>query len=128
MARRQKYLVVYGSLYLDQSESIEYAEMQVADVVANCPEVVENIYLVFDVIGTRRQVKSGFAHAIGREILVYVDRHYPSLGARVVGISDDDKLRAGRDRVLRGTRRVDNIHQYLLLGDDFDASPKDGSD
>jgi hypothetical protein len=114
MTHRPTFLVVYGSLYLDLRESIEYAEKQIAESIADCPALVEQISVVFDVISTNRQIRSGFAHEIGQAILNYIDDHYPTIGTRIVGITDDDALRPGRDCVLRGVRQVDNVHQFLL--------------
>jgi hypothetical protein len=123
MNRKRKYMVVYGLLYLDQRESIEYAEMQIAKLVADCPALVEQIAVVFDLVATRRQVRTGFAHELAGRILEYIDEHYPTIGLRVVGVTDSDLLRPGRDRMMRGSWRVDNVHQYLILGDEYDVYP-----
>lgn len=118
-----RYYPCYGSIFISQSESFEYAELQIASLIANSPRRVEEIYLVFDVVASPRQVHSVFAHQVGRAILQFIDVRYPNLGARIVGITDNPRLRPGRDKVLRGSRRVDNAHQYLLLGDDEDILP-----
>jgi hypothetical protein len=124
MHRKRKYMVVYGSLYLDQRESIEYAEMQIFNSISDCPALrLEEIAVVFDIVATRRQLRSGFAHNLANQVLEYIDEHYPTLGLRVVGITDDDCLRAGRDRMMRGSWRVDNVHQFLILGDEYDCEP-----
>lgn len=125
LKRKPKVTIAYGSLYLDQGESIEYAELQIAETIANCTKLVEYIYLVFDIVATPRQVRSGFAHQTGVEIINYVDEHYPTLAARMLGITDNDRLRPGRDKVLRGSKQVDNIHQFLMLGDEYDIYPQD---
>jgi hypothetical protein len=119
----KRYFTYYASLFIKQSESIEFAELQIANLIANSPRRVEKIYLVFDVIASRRQVQSIYAHTIGLAILNFIDEHYPTLGARIVGITDNPRLRPGRDKVMRGSRRVDNAHQFLLLGDEHDYYP-----
>jgi hypothetical protein len=125
MKKKPHFLVVYGSLYLGQKESVEYAEKQIAEAIANCPALVEGISVVFDVVASVAQLRSGFAHRLGRDILGFVDDHYPTIGARIVGLTDDDRLRPGRDRVLRGNLHVDNVHQFLLKSDLRDIFPID---
>jgi hypothetical protein len=121
-----RYHTYYGSLFISQSESFEFAELQIADLIANSARRVEEIFLVFDVVASTRQVQGAFAHHVGLRILNYIDQNYPSLGARIVGITDNPRLRPGRDKVLRGSHRVDNAHQFLLLGDDGDIFPHAG--
>jgi hypothetical protein len=118
-----RYYTYYGTLLVAQSESYEFAEMQIASLISNSPRLVEDIFLVYDIVASARQVQSAFAHQVGSRILDYVDGHYPTLGARIVGITDNPRLRPGRDKVLRGSHRVDNAHQFLLLGDDDDVYP-----
>jgi hypothetical protein len=117
------YYTYYGTLWVAQSESYEFAEMQIASLISKSPRRIEDIFLVFDIVASARQVQNAFAHQVGSWILGYIDEHYPNLGARIVGITDNPRLRPGRDKVLRGSHRVDNAHQFLLLGDDDDVYP-----
>jgi hypothetical protein len=123
MRRKQKVIPVYGSLYMDLNESVEFAEMQIADIIADCPGRVEGIFLVFDIVATPYQLRRGGAHRMGRKILSYIDEHYPNLAARLVGITDNDYLRPARERMLRSSKRIDNVHQFIMFGDEYDVFP-----
>lgn len=105
--------LAYGSLYMDQAESYEYAEMQIDQCIAAAHVPHERIILAFDLVATPAQIASGRAREWGQHLLAYCDRHYPNLSARVVGITDDDHRRVMRDMLI--TRRlaeqdIDGIH------------------
>jgi hypothetical protein len=108
-----KKTLVYGSLYMDVGESYEYAETQVDGCITKAGQPQEKILLAFDIVATPTQIASGRAREWGQHILDYCDQHYPKLGARVVGITDDDSRRLFRDTLI--TRRltgkeIDGVH------------------
>ncbi len=105
--------LVYGALYMDVGESYESAESQIDDGIAKASVPHSKILLAFDIIATPAQISSGRAREWGQHVLDYCDQRYPQLGARVVGITDDDKRRLFRDTLI--TRRltgneIDNVH------------------
>jgi hypothetical protein len=123
MRRTPKVTPVYGSLYMDLNESVEFAELQIADIIAECPGRVEGIFLVFDIVATPYQLRRAAAHRMGSKILNYIDEHYPTLAARLIGITDNDYLRPARERMLRRSKRIDNVHQFIMFGDEYDVFP-----
>ena len=110
---KKEKVLVYGSLYMDQGESFEYAETQIDECIATAQVPVERILLAFDLIASPTQISSGLARRWGQHILRYCDEHYPNLAARVVGITDDDSRRVMRDtlitRKLTGNE-IDDVH------------------
>lgn len=109
--------LVYGSLYMDQAESYEFAETQIDECIATARIPHERIVLAFDIVATPAQISSGRAREWGNHILQYCDREYPKLGARVVGITDDDHRRVMRDTLITRTlsdRDIDGIHLIEL--------------
>jgi hypothetical protein len=108
-----KKILVYGSLYMDASESYEYAETQIDECIRTAKIPLESIRVAFDIIATPTQIASGLAREWGRHILNYCDKEYPGLNARVVGITDDDKRRVMRDVLITRSmsgNEIDNIH------------------
>ncbi len=105
--------LVYGALYMDVGESYESAVSQIDDGIAKASVPHARILLAFDIVATPAQISSGRARKWGQHILDYCDQHYPQLGARVVGITDDPKRRLFRDTLI--TRRltgneIDDVH------------------
>jgi len=112
-AAPMKKSLVYGSLYMDQAESFEFAETQIDDCIAKANSPYEKIILAFDIVATPAQITSGRAREWGQRILKYCDQHYSHLSARAVGITDDDQRRVMRDMLI--TQRIkesdiDGIH------------------
>lgn len=109
--------IVYGSLYMDRGESFEYAESQIDEGIVNAPAPPPKTIVAFDIIATPAQIASGRAREWGQRILDYCDKTYPQLGARAVGITDDDHRRVMRDtlitRQLTGNE-IDNLHLIEL--------------
>jgi hypothetical protein len=108
-----KKALAYGSLYMDQAESYEYAETQVDEIVAKARVPHELIIVAFDIVATPEQIASGRAQKWGQHILAYCDQHYPKLSARAVGITDDDHRRVMRDMLITRTltaKDIDGIH------------------
>lgn len=105
--------LVYGSLYMDQAESYEFAETQIDDCIAAAKMPQEKIILAFDIVATPAQIASGRAREWGQHILDYCDKHYPKLSARAVGITDDDHRRVMRDMLITqqlAESDIDGIH------------------
>lgn len=109
--------LAYGSLYMDQVESFEYAETQIDETIALARVPHERIILAFDIVATPAQIASGRAQEWGQHILEYCDKEYPHLSSRVVGITDDDHRRVMRDILLTRTlaaNDIDGIHLIQL--------------
>lgn len=109
--------LVYGSLYMDQAESYEFAEMQIDQCIKSARTTHERIIVAFDIVATPEQIALGRAREWGQHILDYCDREYPNLSARVVGITDDNHRRLWRDMLL--TQKVtpadiDGIHMIEM--------------
>lgn len=105
--------LAYGSLYMDQAESYEYAETQIDECITAARVPHERIILAFDIVATPAQMASRRAKEWGQHILQYCDQHYPNLSARAVGITDDDHRRVMRDLLITHTlseKDVDGIH------------------
>jgi len=115
----------YGSLYMDALESAEYAETQIVETVrlalADAGNRLDDIGLGFDIVATPEQVQSGRPAQMARHILTYVDKTYPRLRVRVVGVTDDDKRRPIRDMILLrvlgqqptlSMRDIDDVHIF----------------
>lgn len=105
--------LAYGSLYMDQAESFEFAELQIDQCIATARAPHERIIVAFDIVATPEQIASGRARQWGQHILDYCDKEYPNLSARVVGITDDDHRRVWREMLI--TQRltpgdIDGIH------------------
>jgi len=108
---------IYGSLYLDQEETLKYAKVQIDEGIAKANIPLNQVSFVFDVIATPEQIKSGTAQRVARLILDYVDQNYPGLLARYVGVTDDENRRPMRDIIL--TRQlqledIDNEHLFVV--------------
>ncbi len=105
--------LVYGSLYMDRSESFEFAEKQIDECIAKAPAPLGKVLLAFDIVATPTQIASGLARQWGQHILDYCDQHYPQLSARVVGITDDDQRRVMRDTLITQKlteKEIDGVH------------------
>lgn len=105
--------LVYGSLYMDQAESYEFAETQIDECIATAHVPHSRIILAFDIVATPAQIASGRAQEWGKHILNYCDQHYPKLSARVIGITDDDHRRLWRDTLITNKltgNEIDGVH------------------
>lgn len=105
--------LAYGSLYMDQAESYEFAELQIDQCIKSAHAPHERIIVAFDIVATPEQIASGRAREWGQHILDYCDKEYPNLSARVVGITDDDHRRLWRDMLLTqkvAPSDIDGIH------------------
>jgi hypothetical protein len=49
-------ILVYGSLYMDQGESFEYAETQIDECIAQAKAPPERLLLAFDLVATPLQI------------------------------------------------------------------------
>jgi hypothetical protein len=107
--------IVYGSLYMDQGESYEYAETQIDACIAAKPVPPQEMLFLFDIIATPAQMASGLARQWGQHILDYCDQHYPTLFTRLVGITDDDQRRLLRDSMITGTLSEEDIDEVHLI-------------
>jgi hypothetical protein len=110
--------LIYGSLYLDEGESWEFAERQVDECILRALDTypVHRIGLAFDVVATPAQIAQGEARRLANHLLAYIDKRYPRLRARFVGVTDDEDRRPGRDAVLLGTLSQDEIDgQHLFV-------------
>lgn len=110
---RPKKSLAYGSLYMDQAESFEYAETQIDETIARARVPHDRIILAFDIVATHAQIASGRAREWGQYILNYCDQHYSTLSARAVGITDDEHRRVMRDMLITRTltaKDIDGIH------------------
>ena len=106
-------VLIYGSLYMDERESYEFAKTQIDECIRAAKLPHERLILAFDIIATPAQITSGLARQWGRHILDYCDKQYPKLSARVIGITDNDHRRVMRDTLI--TKRltqnqIDGIH------------------
>ena len=111
--------LIYGSLYLDEDESWEFAEKQVDECIMNAKDLypMHRIGLAFDVVVTPAQIARGEARRLAKHLLAYIDERYPQIRARFVGVTDDDRRRPGRDVVLLGTLSrdaIDNKHLFVF--------------
>ena len=110
---QQKKSLAYGSLYMDQAESYEYAETQIDETITKARVPLDQIILAFDIVATPGQISSGRAREWGQHILNYCDQHYPKLSARAVGITDDGHRRVMRDMFITRTltpKDIDDVH------------------
>jgi hypothetical protein len=110
-------VMAYGCLYLDKSESIEYAETQVAELIAATQRPLPEIALLFDVIGTPAQLVKGAARDLARHLINYVDAEHSGLHSRLVGVTADEHLRPARDGfVLRSLdwTVLDSRRQFIV--------------
>ena len=89
--------MAYGSLYLDQLESAEYAETQVAEMIAAAKRPLPEIALLFDIVGTPAQVVKSAARDLARHLIAYADAEYPGLHSRLVGVTSQEAQRPARD-------------------------------
>ena len=111
--------LIYGSLYLDEGESWEFAEKQVDECILNAKDLypMHRIGLAFDIVATPKQIARGEARRLAKHLLAYIDERYPRIRARFVGVTDDDRRRPGRDVVLLGTLSrdaIDNKHLFVF--------------
>lgn len=112
--------LTYGSLYLDQHESCEFAETQIDECLRMSiaqGAALADIAVAFDIVATRKQIRAGAAHRLARYLLQYMDQKYPTLHARFVGITDNDARRPGRDTVITQTLQaadIDNRHLFVV--------------
>ncbi len=110
---KSKKVLAYGSLYVDQAESYEFAETQIDECIATAQLPVDRILLAFDLIATPAQMASGVARRWGQRLLNSCDGRDPQLAARVVGITDDDTRQVMRDTLITRTltgNEIDDVH------------------
>jgi|APSaa5957512622_1039677.scaffolds.fasta_scaffold18959_3 hypothetical protein len=112
--------MIYSCLHLDQHESLR-AKKTILDRAIKKPLSdglqLENLVSACDLIATPDQISDGYAHQVAKEIIQHLDRRYPNLRGRFVGISDDDHLRPMRDGLISGALAlgdVDNVHHFII--------------
>ena len=112
--------MIYSCLHLDQHESFR-TKKTILDRAIKKPLSdglhLENLVSACDLIATPDQISNGHAHQVANEIIQYLDRRYPGLRGRFVGISDDEHLRPMRDGLISGALAlgdIDNIHHFVV--------------
>jgi hypothetical protein len=112
--------MIYSCLHLDQHQSFR-TKKTILDRAIKKPLSdglqLENLISACDLIATPDQISDGYAHQVANEIIQYLDRRYPDLRGRFVGISDDDYLRPMRDGLISGALAlgdVDNVHHFVI--------------
>lgn len=127
LARRKRKLrpvigptMIYSCLHLEHHKSSQTKKI-VLDQAIRKPISdglqLENLISACDLIATPDQISDGYAHQAADEIIQYLDRHYPNLRGRFVGISDDEHLRPMRDGLISGALAlgdVDNVHHFVI--------------
>lgn len=111
--------LAYVALYLDQAESVEFAELQINSTIEHSKKPVNQIGLLVDLVANPAQIQNGLAHRVAGQIVDYVkgEEEYSSLNSFLVSITDDDKRRALRDTLLTHTlteKDIDNERLFVI--------------
>ena len=112
--------MVYSCLHLEKHESLQTMKAVIERAIEKPLYdglLLENLVSACDLIATADQISSGYAHQAADEIIQYIDRHYPDLRGRFVGISDNEHLRPMRDGLISGALAlgdVDKVHHFVI--------------
>lgn len=118
---QKKIDLAYVALYLDQAESIEFAELQICATIERSQKPITQISLLVDLVATPQQIQAGTAHRVAQQIEEYVrgEEKYDDLHLFLIGITDDDKRRPLRDTLLTRTLTesdIDGQHLFVIEG------------
>jgi len=113
--------LIYGALYMDVGEGFwEEAKIQI-DLCINhsikTGYILEDTAVGFDLIATKSQVEKGLARQMGQHIYDYVDREYPNLKSRSVGVTIDENNRPIRDSLIyhKFDEKTDFKQEFFFL-------------
>ena len=107
-------VMAYGSLYLDQAESFEFAELQIAEIIEKAQRPLPEIALLFDVVGTPEQVARGSARNLARHLLTYAQGEHAGLHSCLMGVTAYDDTRPARDGFITRTLTWDQLDGNTL--------------
>ncbi len=112
--------MVYSCLHLEKHESFQTMKTVLERAIEkplNDGLQLQNLVSACDLIATPDQISDSYAHQTADEIIQYLDRYYPDLRGRFVGISDDEHLRPMRDGLISGALAfgdIDNVHHFVI--------------
>ncbi len=78
---------------------------------------IQDIVLAIDLISTSNAISNGKAQKIAIKTLKFIDRHFPSLRDRFVGITDDEKTLPLQALMITGVlalEEIDNKHLFVM--------------
>jgi len=114
----QSSFLVYASIY--QTRAFDSIVVEISQLISEMTcenRKIHDMVLAIDLICTQDAIAGGEAQQLAGEMLEFIDRQFPTLRDRFVGITDDENKLPLQALLISGTlalEEIDNEHLFVM--------------